>query len=186
MQLTSIPPTPGSIDPSRLAQELVFISADLEESEWLAAIAYPGTKVVILDPEQDGIAQITHALKLAIQPIRRLHILAHGAPGRLQTGADGFSLKTLSRYAKELIGWRSHLSQDATMLLYGCNVACDATGEHFVHALHHLTGAAIAASTTLIGHDSRGGNWTLDYQIGDVYPKLAFPRSVIAAYAHTL
>ncbi|MGF1497823.1 MAG: DUF4347 domain-containing protein [Elainellaceae cyanobacterium] len=186
MQFASIPSIPLTIDPARLAQDLVFISADLEDAEWLGAIAYPSAKVVLLDPDQDSVAQITQALTLAIQPIRSLHILAHGTPGHLHMGSPGLGLQTLPRYAKELFGWRSHLAQDATILLYGCNVACEATGEHFVHALHHLTGAAIAASTTPIGHANQGGNWTLDYQIGNVHPRLAFPRSVVTAYAHTL
>jgi hypothetical protein len=186
MQFTSSRSTSFSAISSQQAQDFVFISADVEQYEWLAAITYRKSNVIILDSEQDGVAQITDALNAAAQSIRRLHIISHGVPGSLQIGSNALSLKSLSRYANELIEWRSHLAQDAEILLYGCNIAHEATGEFFLHALHYLTGAAIAASTTPVGHISQGGNWILDYQIGTIQPYLAFPRSIVANYGHTL
>ena len=58
------------------------------------------------------------------------------------------------------------MTEDADLLLYGCNLAGNSEGEEFVAVLSTMTGADVAASTDLTGHETLGGDWDLEYQTG--------------------
>ena len=71
-------------------------------------------------------------------------------------------------------------------MIYGCEVASGKDGREFVRQLHQLTGANIAASETLTGNVSRGGNWNLEVIFGQLKSALAFLPEVRASYAGVL
>ncbi len=54
------------------------------------------------------------------------------------------------------------LSQDADLLLYGCDVAATESGVTFLDALAAATGADVAASNGDTGAESLGGDWVLE------------------------
>ncbi|XPM55095.2 MAG: DUF4347 domain-containing protein [Leptolyngbya sp. IPPAS B-1204] len=68
-------------------------------------------------------------------------------------------------YDAELQAWSKALTADADILLYGCNVAENASGKTFVNSLSQLTGADVAASDDLTG---LGGDWELEYSTGTI------------------
>ena len=84
-------------------QYLVFIDSNVSDYSYLAAGVIPGAEVIILEPNQDGIKQITKALNSYSYsyPIS-LHIVSHGAPGCLYLGNTQLSLDTLAEYKEEL------------------------------------------------------------------------------------
>ena len=55
--------------------------------------------------------------------IDSIHIISHGAPGRLQLGNGCLSADNVETYSEKLQQWRSALTVDADILIYGCNVA---------------------------------------------------------------
>jgi hypothetical protein len=73
-----------------------------------------------------------------------------------------------------------------SLLLYGCQVAMGDAGAEFIEKLHRLTGANIAASSTLVGSKVLGANWELDVERGMTTSPLAFTSEAINNYAHTL
>lgn len=95
--------------------------------------------------------------------IEEIHLLTHGCPGELSLGAQGVSLETLLLYGKELTTIATSLAKNASIYLYGCEVASGERGATFVQMLSDLMEAKIAASTHKIGHEELGGNWELDY-----------------------
>lgn len=169
-----------SIAPLRSAS-LLFVDQTVASSSLLAA-AVPGTEVHILDSTQDAIAQITATLADR-SGISSLHILSHGAMGSLQVGYNGLTLDTLATYSQSLQSWATALTEDADILLYGCNVAEGELGQAFVQSLSQLTQADVAASTDLTG---KHGNWTLEFQQGSIEATLPFQVDALNAYDHTL
>ncbi|MBD2022847.1 DUF4347 domain-containing protein, partial [Leptolyngbya sp. FACHB-711] len=162
---------------------LVAIDSAVEDYELLVNGVLDGAKVIILQPEQDGIEQITLALKQHPNTTS-LHIVSHGTPGSVQLGNTYLSLDTLERYSWDLQSWFT--SSSADLLLYGCNVAAEPAGILFLKQLHQLTGANIAASTNKTGSAEQGGDWKLEVAIGRIHPSLAFQQSALAAYEAVL
>ena len=60
----------------------------------------------------------------------------------------------------------SALSDDADILVYGCNFAAGEKGAEAVMLLAGLTGADVAASEDLTGAARQGGDWDLETRIG--------------------
>lgn len=125
---------------------LVAIDASIPDSETLASSVVTGAIALILDPEQDGIAQITQALQQH-PTITNLHIVSQGAPGVLYLGNTQLSSQTLDRYSWDLQAWFASplASVTSALMLCGCNVAEGSVGDDFMNKLQYLTGARIAA-----------------------------------------
>jgi len=172
--------TLDSLAPFR-ASSLLFIDSTVGDYSTLAAAA-PGTEVHILDSTQDAIAQITTTLS-GRRDLSSLHIVSHGASGRLQIGRNGLSLDNLPTYSQALQSWANALTEDADILLYGCNVAEGDWGRAFVQILSQLTQADVAASTDVTG---QGGNWSLEYQQGAIEAELPFQLDALTHYRGTL
>jgi Ca2+-binding RTX toxin-like protein len=163
-----------------LNQTLVVIDPRVASPSSLATGVLAGVSAIVLNPDEDGILQITEALQTRPQ-ITELHLLSHGAPGVLYLGNTQLSLETLDRYAPLLQTWFSH--PDSTLVLYGCQVAAGDAGEEFLTQLYTLTESNIAASTNLTGSTSLGGNWQLDARVGSPTVFLPFASTVLADYS---
>ena len=164
---------------------LVFVDSTVEDSDRLTSSVTSDTEVFVLDPAEDGIAQITAVLKNYSQ-VSSIHIVSHGSPGHLSLGNAALSLDSLTDYRQDLQQWRSALTTDANLLIYGCNVAAGDRGRTFIEQFQQSVGTAIAASSTLIGNAAQGGNWLLDVAIGEITALLAFSPAAMAAYPASL
>lgn len=170
---------------------LVAIDAGVENYHQLSAGVVEGADVFILDGDRDGICQITERLQQHFSQQSTvdsvsLHIVSHGSAGCLYLGNSQLNLDTLDRYAWELQSWFPRLDAQHSIFLYGCNVAAGDAGSELVEKLHHLTGANIAASSTLTGNPALGGNWDLDVHVGEITLTLAFQPETMATYASVL
>ena len=148
-------------------QEIVFIDAGIDNAEQLLDALdrdRSALQVIWLDPNANGIDQISAALA-GRSDIGAIHILSHGANGQVMLGNSTVDSATLTQRADTITGWRSALTDDADILLYGCDVAGDAAGLTFIESLARLTGADVAASEDLTG---TGGDWVLERQIGAI------------------
>jgi hypothetical protein len=166
-------------------KQLVILDAQIEDVQQLAAGVIAGVEVVVLDPEQDGVQQITEILAQQ-QHITHLHILSHGLPGALQLGSNWLSLATLEGYRQDLQAWSGALATDAHISLYGCRVAAGAAGRNLLAQLSELTGAGISASENLTGNADLGGDWRLEVTTGAGSASLPFTEGAIANYASVL
>jgi hypothetical protein len=84
--------------------ELVIFDSGVENLQQLIEGIKPGIDWVILNPNQDGVEQMTRIL--ANHPgIKTLHIISHGAPGCLFLGNTQLNLETLERYTTQLQSW---------------------------------------------------------------------------------
>ena len=163
-----------------LVKEIIFIDPTVEDYESLIAGIYPDTKVVIIDRMKDGISQITENLQGG--KYKAVHIVSHGSEGSLQLGSKQLNSSNLDTYKSQLQLWANYLTDDADILLYGCDVAAGQTGVSFVQQLSQLTGADVAASNDLTGNAALGGNWDLEVKTGKIEAPLAFQVGVMEAY----
>ncbi|MGD1704379.1 DUF4347 domain-containing protein [Dapis sp. BLCC M229] len=165
--------------------KLLFIDSKVENYHNLISQVDPQTKIVILQPNQNGIDQISKSLSECFD-VDTVHIISHGAKGALYLGNSILNLENIHLYAESIQQWGKCLSAEAEILIYGCQVASGKEGREFVRQLHQLTGANIAASETLTGNVSRGGNWNLEVIFGQLKSALAFTPEVRASYAGVL
>ena len=161
---------------------IVFIDPKVDDYEMLIAGVKPGLEVVRFDDNCDGISQITQALKGRFG-LSSLHIVAHGEAGSLWLGNEFVDSNTLEQYKTDLQFWATAFAPDASILLYGCNVAAGEMGRHFVQLFSNFTGAAVAASNNLTGSVALGGDWELEVKIGNVKAPLAFGIETMEAYS---
>jgi Ca2+-binding RTX toxin-like protein len=166
--------------------KLVLVDPTVSNYERLVAHTKPGTRVVILDAETDGVTQITQALaddSLNQSAIKTLHIVSHGSAGELRLGSAQLNSATLPHYTAQMQQWAEGLAPDAEILLYGCDVARQ---PEFVEELRAVTGRAIAASSNLTGSTDLGGDWELDYRTDEMTASLAFEPEALAMYEGVL
>jgi hypothetical protein len=86
--------------------------------------------LIILDPDQDGIEQISAALA-GQTDITALHILSHGSESSVQLGNTDLSNDNIENYHQQLLAWGGALTENGDILLYGCNIAADQLGINY-------------------------------------------------------
>ena len=147
--------------------ELVIIDQTVDDYESLARDFASNDNVIVetLDPNVNGIDQISALLEKYDQ-LDALHIVSHGTAGQVALGNTILDSNSLDGYASQIALWSNSLSQDADILIYGCDVAGSEDGKQLVEELAELTDADVAGSTNLTGHSSLGGDWYFEYQVG--------------------
>ena len=142
-------------------------------------------EVMMLDAGKDGIRQITKTLA-GREDISAVHIVSHGADGAVQLGKTTLDFDSLLKNASKIKSWGSALTDNADILIYGCEVAATQDGKSLVEALARLTGADVAASDDLTGAAQLGGDWDLEFHAGNVETSIVFSQSVMLDWNATL
>ena len=153
--------------------ELIIVDGGVEDSDQLLRSILEQSpdrtfEIRILDSDQDGIAQITEILSATEIDFDAIHILSHGEDGEVQLGNTTLDSSALSQRADEIASWSSALTEEADLLIYGCNLASTEAGVSFVDRIAGLTGADVAASDDLTGAESKGGDWVLEESVGTI------------------
>ena len=170
-------PFTGSIDlltglsrvaPPTERQEIIFIDTSIDDYQTLLLGIDPTAEAVLLDPERDGVEQISEILKDR-SDIDAIHIISHGNQGELRLGKGTLDLTSMQgEYADEMSIIHQALNEKADLLIYGCNFGKGEEGQHAASLLAELTGADIAASTDLTGNANLGGDWDLEIHTGEI------------------
>ncbi|MBW9275851.1 MAG: DUF4347 domain-containing protein, partial [Candidatus Thiodiazotropha sp. (ex. Lucinisca nassula)] len=129
-------------------------------------------EIVLLDTAGNGIEQINDILN-AYQDLDAVHILSHGSDGGVQLGDAYLNLDSLSANAGAIESWRDAFSAEGDLLIYGCDLAAGEDGRSLVEALARLTGADVAASDDLTGHEGLSGDWDLEHAEGVIETEVA-------------
>ena len=166
----------------RSSQSLLFVDANVSDYQGLLTGVAPGTEVHVLDSSQDAVTQITNTL-LGRQNIASLHIVSHGEAGELNFGSSALNLTDLPQYVTQIQSWSKALTNDADILLYGCNVAEGELGQAFIKIISQLTGADVAASDNLTGSKALGGDWVLESKTGAIETGLIFDPATLTSYS---
>jgi hypothetical protein len=163
----------GDSEVTNTTNEIIFIDSSVDNIDELLAGMDPNIEVVMLDATQDGMEQIAETLQ-GRENIDAIHIISHGDSGELNLGNSTLTEASMQgEHADELAVINKALSSTADILIYGCNFAEGDSGQDATDLLSSLTGADVAASEDLTGHESLGGDWELEYQQGEVETDLA-------------
>ncbi|MDP1557429.1 MAG: DUF4347 domain-containing protein [Nitrosomonas sp.] len=103
-------------------QAVLFIDSGVADYQTLIEGIKAGTKIVILNANQDGILQIAEILSQHSN-VDSVQILSHGNQGQVYLGNATLSQNTLGTYQSALQTWGHALSETADILFYGCHVA---------------------------------------------------------------
>lgn len=162
---------PAAIDaPTEEATTLVVVDARVAEQEGFTLDVPANVTVRVVQNDESGLDAVSN--ELASNPGRQydtVHIISHGTPGSLSLGNEVISGGSLTAAQREkLTGWALYLTDEADILLYGCDIAAGSEGEAFITEMAHLTGADIAASTDATGAEELGGDWDLELATGAI------------------
>ncbi len=127
----------------------------------------PSYRLVVLDNDSSGIDRIGQALS-EMESVDELHIFSHGKDGQVALGSDVVNAGNLDDFLPRLERWRDALSEEADILIYGCDVAGTETGEFFGQRIADATGADVALSSDATGSAEHGGDWDLEVVLGDI------------------
>jgi len=167
----------GAESGAETRQEIIFVDAATPDYQQLLAGLNTDTsatdyQIFILQSDRDGIEQITEVLG-GLDAIDAIHLVSHGNETGLQLGNNWLNQDSLSDSSELLGTWSSVLEKVADILIYGCNLAAGDSGLRPIDRLADLTGADVAASDDLTGATELGGDWDLEYRVGDIESKVA-------------
>ncbi|NOT22470.1 MAG: DUF4347 domain-containing protein [Nitrospiraceae bacterium] len=158
--------------PAESRTEVVFVDPTVPNYQELLSGMDPNIEVVMLDSGQDGVEQIANTLS-GRSGIDAVHLISHGNAGELHLGTGTLTAESMSgRYADELATIQHSLSEQADILVYGCDFAKGEAGQLAVDRLADMTGADVEASNDLTGHISLGGDWDFEVKTGAIETKL--------------
>ena len=157
-----IAPDAPAPDHAPAPTEIAFVDGRVVGQDALT-LQRDGMLVVVLDTNQDGVAQISEVLAQH-HDVKAVHILAHGDAGEMFLGNSVLDAKAVAD--GKVADWGKSLTKDGDVLLYGCNVAEGEAGQGFVKQLAAATGADVGASTDATGNAAKGGNDILEFTVG--------------------
>jgi VCBS repeat-containing protein len=158
------------IETTRQQHEIVFVDTSVEDYQVFVddilaqQNEYKQMEIVLLNQDEDGVTQISKVLN-SYDNVSAIHLVSHGSAGNVQIGNDLLNANALQLRADEIQSWRNALTDDADILLYGCNISATAEGQGFIQTLSQLSGADVAASDDVTGNTS---NWLLESATGHI------------------
>ena len=143
---------------TRLPTEVVFIDPSVQDSATIVAQLPRQAEVVQLSSGTDAVALISEHLAKK-RDLSAIRIISHGNDGYIVLNGNIIDSDYLAENGEQISSWSNSLSEDADIMLYGCNVAESGEGREFVDNFADLTGADIAASDDYTGIL---GDWDLE------------------------
>ncbi|WP_162878039.1 DUF4347 domain-containing protein [Trinickia diaoshuihuensis] len=174
-----------ALAPNPKATEVLFVDPRVANWQTLASSVDKNVQVVLIDPSRDGISQVTEALQ-GRSDLKSIQFLTYGSAGQIELGNAPITADALAAAKQQVASWSDHLSSNADIEFWGCDVGQGESGQQFVDTVHALTGAQVGASTDATGAASLGGNWTLERTTGALAIGSPFSESAIAAYQGVL
>ena len=142
------------------ATELVFVDPSVSDLGTILGNLGPRVEAIVLDARSPAARQMARALE-ARDRLDAVHVIAHGAPGRVCFAAGDWSARTLQHDEADLATIGQALGGSGELLLWSCDAGAGAAGTDFVDALARAAGAPVAAATDLVGSPTLGGRWKL-------------------------
>ncbi len=167
-------------------KEFVFIDTAIDDYETILNGISEHVRIILLDPSADGVTQIADALRDEAD-VGAIHIISHGRSGTLDLGSAKLTEASMrGRHSDSMTVIADALSQDADILIYGCDFGAYSRGVSAVEALAAATGADVAASEDLTGAAHLGGDWDLEVKKGAIDTAVAVSLAVQNEYQGVL
>jgi hypothetical protein len=170
---------------SAAEKQVVFVDPNVTNYQTLIAGLPAGTAVIMLNANTDGLEQIAQYVQQH-PGIGAIHLISHGAEGTVQAGATWLDAANLPKYDAELAQIGAAMAPGGDFLIYGCDVAEGSDGRTLVQGIASATHLNVAASTDATGAAALGGDWTLEYQVGNVHTPVIFSAAAEQQYGYLL
>ena len=177
--------TSGAQQGSQPEKEVVFVDTNVTNYQELLTGLPANVKVVLLDPNSNGLEQIAQYVKQH-PGIDAINLISHGAEGQVQVGNVLLDQGDIAQYSAVLAQIGAAMKPNGDFLIYGCDVAAGNDGASLVHEISSLSGLNVAASTNLVGSAALGGSWTLNYDVGDVHTAVVLSSTAEQGYDYVL
>ncbi|MDP1977010.1 DUF4347 domain-containing protein, partial [Undibacterium sp.] len=148
-------------------KSMIFIDSRLPDFQQIVDAVKPGSTIVVLDKDQDGVQQIADALKNH-KNVDSITIISHGDDGVMLLGSAVLHAGNVAAYQSQLQSIGASVKPGGDLLLYGCNVGAGTNGQSFIKDLAAITGADVAASTNDTGTAGRAGDWVLEISTNSI------------------
>ena len=161
-------------DPTdQVATQYIFVDPAVSDLDHRLDQVASTTRVVRLGADRNAWAQMADALE-GVTGLDAIHVLSHGKQGAIELGSGLFGAVDLEGLTPELAQIGDSLTGRGDLLFWGCDVASGSDGRVFATRLAALTGADVAASTDRTGSENLGGDWDLEFQVGDIETSIPF------------
>jgi hypothetical protein len=140
--------------------ELLFVDPRVAGLDTILDNLRPGVAAIVLDPTRPAARQIAAALE-GRRGLDAVHVIAHGAPGRVIFAAGDWSEARLAEEAGDLAAIGRALAADGELRLWSCDTGAGVAGADFVERLAQASGADVAAASSRVGAAALGGRWDL-------------------------
>lgn len=148
--------------------DVAVIDKSISGYEQIAASLGDRTRVIFIEQGDSGLDVLMRSLSAESSKIDTLRVFSHGAAGSWQLGMDTIDSSTINTHAETLAAVGSMMAQGGDVLIFSCDVAQGALGQQLIDDIAKLIGADVAASTDLTGSSAAGGDWDLEYQVGNI------------------
>lgn len=145
---------------------LVVLDAGVHEGGRLAGSFADAAATVVIGSGDDLFASVGSALE-RVGDVSAIHLVSHGSPGRFSLGGTTFDAAGIDQWDDGLVAWNRLAGPGADLYLWGCDVA-GGDGASLVDSIHTVSGFGVAASTDATGPARLGGDFDLEYVLGDV------------------
>ena len=167
--------------PQAGASEILFVDPTVPDLGTILANLRPEVEAIQLDAKRPAARQMAQALE-GRDGLDAVHVIAHGAAGRVSFAAGEWSTETLDDDGVELAAIGQALGGFGELLLWSCNAGAGAAGTNFIDALSRATGAPIAAANDRVGSPALGGRWELNIRTGDAAARPPLTEVGMASY----
>ncbi len=151
--------------------EFIFVDADLENRDALIEEIKSNSdsefEVIKLDATENGLETIS-LLLAQFTGVKSVHLLTHGDEARLKLGDVWVTNDNFSQHQEQLSQWQAALSDNADILIYGCDLAANDDGQQLISKIAQVTHADVAASNDVTGSTELGGDWQLEQSTGSI------------------
>jgi hypothetical protein len=165
--------------------EMLFVDASVDDLATILGNLRPGVEAVVLDRAAPPARQIAVALH-GVRGLDAVHVIAHGAPGRVSFAAGHWSVETVENEPDDFAAIGRAIAVHGDLRLWSCRTGAGVPGGRFAARLARATGVGVAAASGLVGATARGGCWNVasGREAADARPPLT--ARGLAAYSGIL
>lgn len=178
-------PSTHAVERASKGSRLVFVDPAVRDATAFGRHSLPGDVVHVLTPGEDPFRQMAR-IAASHHNLSSIAIVSHASSGQLELLGGVQDADALRQSGSNLSVLGASLAPGGDILLFGCDLAHGSKGREFVDLLGDLTGRDIAASVDGTGHASLGGNWDLEYAVGNVEAGPVASLALMQAWADLL
>ncbi len=142
------------------AAEVMFVDPGVDDIATLLRGVRPEVEPIVLDSQRPAARQMAEALA-GRSALEAVHVVAHGAPGRVVFAGGDWTAQATAAQADDLAAIGRAIAEGGGLRLWSCHAGAGAEGGALVAGLMAAAGTAVGAAAGLVGAAALGGRWEL-------------------------